>query len=248
MKPHIIITGGAQGIGKITAIELLKQNYCVTVFDKDIEALNELRSEINNNNCSLQLVDVANEQEGKCAIDKSVKQFGGLYGLVNNAAISINKPIAELTLVEWQQVIDCNLTGAFLCSKHALPYLKKSKGAIINMASTRAFQSEPNTEAYSASKGGIFALTHALAMSAAPNVRVNCISPGWIDVSGVKKASLAQQTTLSESDHNQHPSGRVGNAEDIARAIIFLLDERNDFITAQNFVIDGGMTRKMIYS
>ena len=248
MKPHIIITGGAQGIGKITAIELIKQNYCVTVFDKDIEALNELKNEINNNNCSLQLVDVANEQDVKCAIDESVKQFGDLYGLVNNAAISINKPIAKLTLVEWQQVIDCNLTAAFLCSKHALPYLKKSKGAIINMASTRAFQSEPNTEAYSASKGGIFALTHALAMSAAPEVRVNCISPGWIDVSGVKKASLAQQTSLSESDHKQHPSGRVGNAEDIARAIVFLLDERNDFITAQNFVIDGGMTRKMIYS
>ena len=116
------------------------------------------------------------------------------------------------------------------------------------MASTRAFQSEPNTEAYSASKGGVFALTHSLAMSAAPDVRVNCISPGWIDVSGVKKASLAQQDFLSQTDHEQHPAGRVGKAEDIARTILFLLDKKNDFITAQNFVIDGGMTRKMIYS
>ncbi len=115
------------------------------------------------------------------------------------------------------------------------------------MASTRAFQSEANTEAYSASKGGIFSLTHALAMSAAPDVRVNCICPGWIDVSGIKKASLAQQADLSRSDHQQHPSGRVGNAEDIARAILFLFDKKNDFITAQNFVIDGGMSRKMIY-
>lgn len=248
MKPHIIITGGAQGIGKITTLELLKQDYYVTVFDKDIEALDELKNKVDSRDCSLRHVDVANEQEAKCAIEESIKQFDGLYGLVNNAAISINKPIAELTLDEWQQVINCNLTGTFICSKHALPYLKRSKGCIINMASTRAFQSEPNTEAYSASKGGVFALTHALAMSAAPDVRVNCISPGWIDVSGVKKASLAQQDSLSQTDHEQHPAGRVGKAEDIARTILFLLDKKNDFITAQNFVIDGGMTRKMIYS
>ena len=247
MKPHVIITGGAQGIGKITTLELLKQDYCVSVFDKDIEALEELKAEVDNKSCSLQHVDVANEKEVANAIDKSLKVFNGLYGLINNAGIAINKPITELTLSEWQQVIDCNLTGTFLCSKHALPHLKKKKGCIINMASTRAFQSEPNTEAYSASKGGIFAFTHALAMSAAPEVRVNCISPGWIDVSGVKKASLAQQTTLSQSDHEQHPAGRVGNAEDITRTILFLLDERNNFITAQNLVIDGGMTRKMVY-
>ncbi len=247
MKPHIIITGGAQGIGKITTLELLKRDYYVTVFDKDIEALDELKNKVDSKDCSLRHVDVANEQEAKCAIDESVKQFDGLYGLVNNAAISINKPIAELTLDEWQQVINCNLTGTFICSKHALPYLKRDKGCIINMASTRAFQSEPNTEAYSASKGGVFALTHSLAMSAAPDVRVNCISPGWIDVSGVKKASLAQQDFLSQTDHEQHPAGRVGKAEDIARTILFLLDKKNDFITAQNFVIDGGMTRKMIY-
>ena len=247
MKPHVIITGGAQGIGKISTLELLKHNYCVSVLDKDIEALNELKAEADSKFCSVHLVDVANEKEVASAINKSAKTFNGLYGLINNAAVAINKPIAELTLSEWQQVIDCNLTGTFLCSKHALPHLKKKKGCIINMASTRAFQSEPNTEAYSASKGGIFAFTHALAMSAAPEVRVNCISPGWIDVSGVRKASLALQETLSKSDHEQHPAGRVGNAEDIARTILFLLDERNDFITAQNFVIDGGMTRKMIY-
>ncbi len=247
MKPHIIITGGGQGIGRITTFELLKQNYCVSVFDKDIEALDELKAEVDEKNCALYHIDVADEQQVRCAIDESVEKFNALYGLINNAAISINKPIAELTLYEWQEVINTNLTGTFLCSKHSLPYLKKSKGCIINMASTRSFQSEANTEAYSASKGGVFALTHALAMSAAPDVRVNCISPGWIDVSGVKKASLAQQANLSRRDHEQHPSGRVGNAEDIARTILFLLDERNDFITAQNFVIDGGMSRKMIY-
>ena len=251
MKPHIIITGGAQGIGKITTIELLKQNYFVSVFDQDKEALeemkHELKLEVESESCSFHHVDVSNENEVVSAINESLKVFGSIYGLINNAAISINKSIAELTLAEWQEVISTNLTGAFLCSKYALPYLKESKGCIINMASTRAFQSEPDTEAYSASKGGIFAFTHALAMSAGPNVRVNSISPGWIDVSGVKKASMAQQYHMSQNDHKQHPAGRVGNAEDIARTILFLLDKRNNFITAQNFVIDGGMTRKMIY-
>ena len=252
MNPHIIITGGAQGIGKISTIELIKQNYCVSVFDQDREALKEMKEElkweVENESCSFHQVDVSNENEVVGAINESVKVFGSIYGLVNNAAISKNKPLLELSLTEWQEVIGTNLTGAFLCSKYALPYLKKTKGCIINMASTRAFQSEPDTEAYAASKGGIFAFTHALAMSAAPHVRVNCISPGWIDVSGVKKASMAQQYHLKQSDHEQHPAGRVGNAQDIARTILFLLDERNDFITAQNFVIDGGMTRKMIYS
>ena len=252
MKPHIIITGGAQGIGKISTIELIKQNYCVSVFDQDREALKEMKEElkweVENESCSFHQVDVSNENEVVSAINESVKVFGSIYGLVNNAAISKNKPLLELSLTEWQEVIGTNLTGAFLCSKYALPYLKKTKGCIINMASTRAFQSEPDTEAYAASKGGIFAFTHALAMSVAPHVRVNCISPGWIDVSGVKKASMAQQYHLKQSDHEQHPAGRVGNAQDIARTILFLLDERNDFITAQNFVIDGGMTRKMIYS
>ena len=197
--------------------------------------------------CLFYNVDVSNEEDVVAAINDSVIKKGGLYGLINDAAISINKPITEPTLEEWHKVIDTNLTGTFLCSKYALPHLKKTKGCIVNMASTRAFQSEPNTEAYSASKGGVFALTHALAMSAAPDVRVNCISPGWIDVSAIKKTTMAHQLELSKSDHEQHPAGRVGNGWDIARTILFLLDERNDFITAQNFVIDGGMTKKMMY-
>lgn len=247
MKPHIIITGGAQGIGKITTLELLKNNFSVSVFEKDKKAIEELRSEIKDQACLLYHVDVSNEENVVVAINDSVKTNGGLYGLINNAAISINKPITDVTLKEWKRVIDTNLTGAFLCSKYALPHLKHSRGCIINMASTRAFQSEPNTESYAASKGGIFAFTHALAMSAGPYVRVNCISPGWIDVSEVKKTTEARQIIISKEDHQQHPVGRVGNAMDIARTILFLLDEKNDFITAQNFVIDGGMSRKMIY-
>ena len=192
-------------------------------------------------------VDVAEEKEVREAIQDSFQLFGNIGGLVNNAAIHANKPISELTLEEWNLVISVNLTGPFLCAKYAAPFLKKSGGSIINLCSTRAFQSEPDTEAYSASKGGIYSLTHALAMSLGPQVRVNCISPGWIDVSGVQKKSRAKQYQFSEEDHTQHPVGRVGKATDISNTVLFLLNPENDFITGQNFIIDGGMTRKMIY-
>lgn len=247
MKSNIIITGGAQGIGKIIAIELLKNNYTVSIFDKDEEALNEIDFGEHNKNCSLHHVNVSQEQSVRQAINDSLKIFGNIYGLINNAAISINKALYELSIEEWNEVINCNLTGTFVCSKLCLPYLIDSTGCIINMSSTRAFQSEADTEAYSASKGGIYSFTHALAISEGPLIRVNCISPGWIDVSGIKKKSAAKQVPLSQRDHRQHPAGRVGKAKDITKTVLYLLDKENDFVTGQNFVIDGGMSSKMIY-
>ncbi len=159
----------------------------------------------------------------------------------------IRKPVTGLSIEEWDRVIGVNLTGMFLCMKHTAPHLKELKGAAVNIASTRALMSEPDTESYSASKGGIVALTHALAVSLGPDVRVNCISPGWIDVSNLKKASERVPEELTEADHVQHPAGRVGRAEDIASMVSYLLSDRAAFITGQNFVVDGGMTRKMIY-
>jgi len=247
MKKHVIVTGGAQGIGKITVLHLLEKGFAVSAFELDEEAIAELRPKLPEQAAVIYKVDVADESSIADAVQQSAKRFGNIYGLVNNAAILNNKPLTELSLDEWNRVIGTNLTGTFLCAKHAAPYLKQTKGRIINMASTRAFQSEPNTEAYSASKGGIVALTHALATSLGPKVKVNSISPGWIDVSGVKKKSVANQYQFCPEDHAQHPAGRVGNAQDIANMIHFLLEEKNDFITGQNFVIDGGITKKMIY-
>ena len=247
MNKNIIVTGGAQGIGRVISKHLLEKGYAVSIFDIDKEALTELNSEINSENVAYFHTDVSDEESVRNSIQQSMEFFGNISGLINNAAIQIDKPVTELSIEEWNLVIGTNLTGAFLCSKHTSSFLKKSKGNIINISSTRAFQSEPNTEAYSASKGGILALTHSLAISLGPEIKVNCISPGWIDVSGIKKKSKANQIKLSEADHLQHPSGRVGKPEDIANMVLFLLNPENEFITGQNFIIDGGMTKKMIY-
>lgn len=247
MKRNIVVTGGAQGIGKIITLSLLKEGFRVSVLEIDQEAIDEFREENSSENLFFYQCDVSKEKDVIDSMNNSAEGAGNISGLINNAAILNNKPIEELTLEEWNQVIGTNLTGSFLCSKYAASYLKHANGSIINLCSTRAFQSEANTEAYSASKGGIYALTHALAVSLGPEVRVNCISPGWIEVSGIKKKSKARQYQLTREDHGQHPAGRVGNADDIARMVLFLLNPENSFITAQNFIVDGGMTRKMIY-
>jgi NAD(P)-dependent dehydrogenase (short-subunit alcohol dehydrogenase family) len=145
--------------------------------------------------------------------------------------------VEKLSLERWNRRIGVNLTGAFLMAKHAVPHLRRARGAMVNIASTRAIQSEPDTEAYSASKGGLVALTHALAMSLGPAVRVNCVSPGWI----------SHQPIRRRKDHAQHPAGRVGRDPDVAELVAYLLSDAAGFVTGQNFVIDGGMTRKMIY-
>jgi len=247
MKKNIIVTGGAQGIGKTIVLNLLKNGYAVTVFEIDEEAISELKEELTEETVSMFCVDVMNEEAVKDAVTMSAEIHENIYGLVNNAAISANKPVTELSLDEWNRVIGTNLSGVFLCAKHVIPFMNKTEGRIVNIASTRALQSEPDTEAYSASKGGIMALTHSLAASLGPKIKVNSISPGWIDVSAAKKKATAKQYELSREDHIQHPAGRVGKASDIANMVLFLLQDENDFITGQNFVIDGGMTTKMIY-
>lgn len=238
-----IITGGAQGIGKVTAETLSGGGWQVAILDVDKEAL----SEISNERITAYLCDVANEQQVQNTIDQVIAQFGRLDAIVNNAAISANQPVEGLSLEDWNRVLGVNLTGAFLLAKHGAKHLRQQRGAIVNICSTRAHMSEPNTEAYSASKGGIFALTHALAMSLAPEIRVNSISPGWIDVTNYKKKSERKEIDWAAEHHEQHPVGRIGTPHDVASMVQYLLSERAAFITGQDFVVDGGMTRKMIY-
>lgn len=247
MKKNIIVTGGAQGIGRIVTKQLLEHGYRVSVLEADEEAVQEMKESCLTDDILILKTDVADSIQVKAAMEYATEKFGRIDGLINNAAVMVRKPLTELMPEEWNRAISVNLSGPFFCVKYAASELRRNRGAVINICSTRAIQSEADTESYSASKGGLLSLTHALSVSLGPDVRVNAISPGWIDVSAIKKRAAVNPEKLSEADHLQHPAGRVGKPEDIAAMILFLLDEKNDFITGQNFIIDGGMTRKMIY-
>lgn len=245
-----LVTGGAQGIGRAITERLLAEGGNVVIADADKEACREAESDLGRPDAIFAVVcDVSNEKEVEKAVSETISRFGRLDVLVCNAGISgfFGVPVTELSLDQWQRVIDVNLTGGFLFAKHAAPFLEKTRGCIINIASTRALQSEPDTEPYSASKGGLVALTHALAVSLGPKVRVNCISPGWIETGPWQKKSQRTEPELTREDHSQHPGGRVGTPEDVAAAVSWLASEGAGFVTGQNFVADGGMTKKMIY-
>ncbi|MGM0766730.1 MAG: SDR family oxidoreductase [Pseudomonadota bacterium] len=248
--PVILITGGAQGIGKGIAARFLDHDWRVVVLDENADALKACREDFGNpDNLLLLSADVSREPDVIAAVAEAVDWGNGLDALVNNAGIADpdTGPIELLELAQWQRRMDVNLTGAFLMTKHSVPHLRQRQGSIVNMASTRALQSEPNSEAYAASKGGLLAVTHALAMSLGPDVRANSISPGWIDVRAWQANTTPEPQPLSDTDHKQHPSGRVGTPGDVAAMVAYLVSPEARFVTGQNFVIDGGMTRKMIY-
>ena len=232
-SPGVLVTGASRGIGRATAKLLAARGWHVAACDIDAKAGDRL-------GLPFFRCDVSDEASVRRCVAEAAKALGGLSALVNNAGITgaAAAPLEKLTLVEWNRRIGTNLTGVFLMSKHCAPHLRRSRGAIVNISSTRALQSEPNTEAYGASKGGVVALSHAMAISLGPRVRVNCVSPGWIDTKDSK---------LRRNDHAQHPAGRVGRPEDIAAMVAYLLSDEAGFVTGQNFVVDGGMTRKMIY-
>lgn len=243
-----LVTGGAQGIGKGITVNFLQHGATVIVADADAEAGKEIQSECKAlGDIHFIRTDVTSEADVNRAIKTAIKKFKRLDFLINNAGITVFKPLHKLSLVEWKHIIDVNLTSVFLFSKLAANFLKKSHGAIVNIASTRALMSEADTEAYAATKGGIVALTHALAISFGPHIRVNCISPGWIEVGDMKKSRARKPIHHSKADNAQHPAGRVGVPADIAAMAAYLVSAEAEFITGQNFIVDGGMTRKMIY-
>jgi NAD(P)-dependent dehydrogenase (short-subunit alcohol dehydrogenase family) len=245
-----LVTGGAQGIGKGLCHRFLEAGWHVIAADVDEDAGRQALAELGAAG-RLHFIhcDVAEETQVAACVAETVARTGGLTALVNNAGIASPElgPPEALALACWNRMLAVNLTGPFLMAKHAIPHLRARRGAIVNIASTRALQSEPHTEAYAATKGGVVALTHALAMSLGPEVRVNCVSPGWIDVTAWQKAPPYSPATLRPADHAQHPVGRVGTPADIAALVLFLVSDAAGFVTGQNFVVDGGMTRKMIY-
>ncbi|HEY6036923.1 MAG TPA: glucose 1-dehydrogenase [Kofleriaceae bacterium] len=244
-----LVTGGGAGIGRAIAKQLVDEGARVCIADADAhagaDAADEYGARVRFERCN-----VAKETDVRRAIGATVKWGGRLDGIVNNAGIANPEigPVEDLALAEWNRYLAVNLTGAFLCAKHAIPHLRASRGAIVNIGSTRALQSEPETIAYSATKGGIAALTHSLAISLGPDIRVNCIEPGWIATSTFAARDRRKPAKLTKRDHEQHPVGRVGRPEDIAALCAWLLSGEAGFVTGAVYVSDGGMTRKMIYA
>jgi len=247
-----IVTGGGQGIGAAIVQLFCESGVRVVIAEIDEEAGIEREDLLRSKGYEARFIktDVSDEASVKRMVEQTVQLYGGVDILVNNAAIGSTKNIFERSLEEWERVIRVNLTGPYICARYcAEQMIKRNGGVIINVASTRAFMSEPDTEPYSASKGGVVALTHSLAISLAKyGIRVVCISPGWIETSRWKKASVRSEPQLRPIDHEQHPAGRVGDPLDIANLCVFLSDdEKAGFITGVNFTVDGGMTVKMIY-
>ena len=239
----VLVTGGANGIGKAISQEYIKAGATVIIADCDEKNGKTLINEYckNTNKVVFYNIDLQDALAIRRMFQELMTQYHNIDILINNAGKGIFKPLCELTIEEWDEVINLNLRATFIAAQEFVKCGKgKEYGRIINIASTRYLMSEPSSEAYAASKGGIVSLTHALALSLSDeNITVNAISPGWIQ--------NKEYELLTEIDHHQHPSRRVGKPEDISRTCLFLTDEKNDFINGENIVIDGGMTKKMIY-
>jgi NAD(P)-dependent dehydrogenase (short-subunit alcohol dehydrogenase family) len=230
-KRVALVSGGANGIGAGIAARLSRDGWRVVVADRDSAGAAPPGGRY-------VVCDVADEAAVASLLHSVGATEQRLDALICNAGFMIRKPIADLSLAEWLSVQATNLTSTFLLVRSAETLLRTSKGVVATIASSRARMSEPDTESYSASKGGLVALTHALAISLGPDVRVNCISPGWI---------LTKGPDPSAEENAFHPAGRVGRAEDVAGLVAFLVGPDSGFITGAEFVVDGGVTRKMIY-
>ena len=218
----VVVTGGAKGIGKCIKEQFEAQgaNVCIIdILDNDYYK-----------------GDIADKTTLEAFAQKVIKDYGHVDYLINNA-LPLFKGINKCTFDEFRYALDVGVTAPFYLTKLFLPYFSKD-ASIVNISSTRDKQSQPQSESYTAAKGGIHALTHALAVSLAGKARVNSISPGWID---------REFSEYEGADATQHPAGRVGNPLDIANMVLYLCSDKASFITGENITIDGGMTKLMIY-
>ncbi len=235
MNRRVFLTGGAHGIGRSIVEAFLGASNQVAYCD------------LNDGNIAGARyfnVDVTDKEALQQCLETLAAYWGDIDVIINNVGIDGFKSITEVSIEEFEQVINTNLRSAFITSRFMARLRQnngnKEYGRIVNICSSRYLMSEAGTEAYSASKGGIYSLTHALAMSLAPmHITVNAVAPGWIHVD--------ENEELRPVDHEFHPSGRVGKPEDIARMVLFLCEPQNDFINGQTITIDGGVTKKMIY-
>jgi NAD(P)-dependent dehydrogenase (short-subunit alcohol dehydrogenase family) len=263
MGKNFLITGAGRGIGRGLSRLLLKKGHRVFLVDVNKAELEHTSLLLSQTYSSGQygkaVCDLTQPAEISSTIEKAGKFFNGLLDvLINNAAYTGgvgSAPFAELSLDTWNKSIQTNLTGSMLMSQGCLLLLEKSNdrqhgGSIIHISSTRAHQSEPNSEGYAATKAGLIGLTHSMASSLAEyDISVNAILPGWVNVANECKEAdengAKWEDGLSEEDHRWHFSGRVGKVEDILHAVEYLADA--EFVTGTEMVVDGGATKRMVY-
>ena len=241
-RRRIFITGGAKGIGKSIVQSFCERGDLVAFCDSNEVAGQQTAHETG---AQFHLVDLSNPEALEECVRHLFDAWNDIDIIINNAGISKFSPITQTSVEDFDRILSVNLRPTFITARllaihrQSLP-APNPYGRIINISSTRYLMSEPGSEGYAASKGGIYSLTHALALSLAEwHITVNSIAPGWIQTHDYDQ--------LREEDHAQHPSGRVGKPEDIARMCLFLCEEGNNFMNGENIVIDGGMTKKMIY-
>lgn len=245
-----VVTGGTLGIGYATAERLASAGASVVICGSREEVGREAERQLQEKGYSVRYrrTDVRYASEAKALIDYAVSEFGGLDWLVNSAGVQRYGDVVETTEEVWDEVIDINLKGMYLTAKHAIPEMRKrGKGAIVNVSSVQAFASQKSVAAYTASKGGINALTRAMALDhAGENIRVNVVCPASVDTPMLRwaadlfKGESSQEELVSDWG-KMHPIGRVGKQEEIAELIVFLLSDRAAFITGAEYKIDGGM-------
>ena len=238
---RVFITGGAHGLGQAMVEAFAAQGNKVAFCD-----INEAGGEdvAAATGTLFMPCDVCDKDALEQCLQRLADEWGDIDVIINNVGVGNFKPITEVTVEDFDRVIATNLRSAFITSRFLARHRESNGntayGRIVNLCSSRYLMSEPGTEGYAASKGGIYSLTHALSISLAPyHITVNAIAPGWIHVN--------EDEVLRPEDHDFHPSRRVGEPGDIARMALFLCEEKNDFVNGQTITVDGGVTRKMIY-
>lgn len=241
-----VVTGGANGIGLCIVNEFVRKRSKVAFIDLDKAAGEKALESIKAAGAEGLFFcgDIAEKPVLESFAEEVIRTYGRIDYLINNACLSRKGILTGCEYDDFNYVLRVGVTAPYMLSKLFLSCFNKN-GAIVNISSTRTTMSQMDTESYSAAKGGISALTHALAISLSGKVRVNSVSPGWIDVS--TGSDEGDESRHSAADKNQHPVHRVGKPLDIARTVMFLCDENNGFITGENITVDGGMTKQMIY-
>lgn len=238
----VMITGAAGGIGRELVNTYHKLNASVIAIDIDPVILKEMKIKYTER-FDARIIDLRDPKQIMSFFSELKASNRSVEILINCAGVSTFTEFTSTSVDEWNQILSINLRAPFLMSQQFSKHLLESSanyGRIVNIASTRAFMSESGSEAYAASKGGIISLTHAMAISLADSpITVNSISPGWIE--------FTDYEGLNDAEHLQHPSKRVGTPKDVAKACLYITDSENDFLNGENIILDGGMTKKMIY-